>query len=61
MRESFSEGCRRSARAEGLRQSGIRGKEVAAMRWKTRLFNLLLALMMLASLIIASGGGGKWD
>jgi hypothetical protein len=30
------------------------------MRWKARLFNLLLALMMLASLIIAGGAGGKW-
>ncbi len=50
---------------EGLRLS-LRarrpmGKEVNTMRWKARIFTLLLALATLATLILAGGAGGKWD
>lgn len=30
------------------------------MRWRASVLNLLLALLMLASLVVASGAGGKW-
>jgi hypothetical protein len=31
------------------------------MRWKAKVFHLVLSLLALASLLIASGAGGKWS
>src|SRR3989304_2130385 len=37
------------------------GREVAGMRWKAKMLDLLVALAALATLLVAIAANGKWD
>jgi|GEM_PF-1847240 len=39
----------------------FRRKGGMRMRWKAKVFHLVLSLLALASLLIAGGAGGKWS
>ncbi len=36
------------------------GREVAGMRWKAKMLDLLVALAALATLLVAIAANGKW-